>query len=417
MNKSPSFVGVDPATGRFHLENKPYHFMGTNFWYGMPLGSPGQTGDRARLIRELDALDRLGVRNLRILAASEGPNTEPWRMVGALQTSPGEYDEQQLLGLDFLLAEMAKRHMKAIVVLGNMWQWSGGFAAYVAWVTQGEDIPYPGHSNDPEAWARFQAYSSRFFHLPAAKRLYCRHLETIVSRVNTLTGDSYTDDPTIMAWQLANEPRGELNDNAYYEWVKESSELLKKLDQNHLVSIGSEGVTPWTTTLDNRFEEVHQLPGIDYATFHIWVQNWNWYDPKKGNATLEKAIGDEVMPYIAHHVQVARKLRVPIVLEEFGISRAAGSCDPVAKTDIRDQYYGHIFNVVAEHVEQESPLCGVNFWAWSGEGRPASPGADWSTGDPYTGDPPHEPQGWYGVYDRDQTTHSVIEFHAKRINS
>src|ERR1044072_3059109 len=38
----------------FLLDGKPYYYAGANLWYGMYLGSPGRTGNRARLIKELD---------------------------------------------------------------------------------------------------------------------------------------------------------------------------------------------------------------------------------------------------------------------------------------------------------------------------------------------------------------------------
>ena len=75
------------------------------------------------------------------MAASEGPNTEPYRMVPALMVSPGDYDESVLDGLDFFLAEVGKREMKAVMVLNNYWQWSGGMGQYVSW-SEGTSIPY-----------------------------------------------------------------------------------------------------------------------------------------------------------------------------------------------------------------------------------------------------------------------------------
>jgi mannan endo-1,4-beta-mannosidase len=59
---------------QFILDGKPYYFVGTNFWYGCYLGSTGQTGNSARLIRELDRLKSVGINNLRILGASEASN-------------------------------------------------------------------------------------------------------------------------------------------------------------------------------------------------------------------------------------------------------------------------------------------------------------------------------------------------------
>ena len=63
------FVAVE--NGRLALDGKPYRFTGANLWYGAWLGSPGATGDRQRLKRELDRLKALGVTNLRVLGAGE----------------------------------------------------------------------------------------------------------------------------------------------------------------------------------------------------------------------------------------------------------------------------------------------------------------------------------------------------------
>ena len=102
--KKADFVTVDGT--HFKIGSKDYYYLGTNFWYGLNLGSKGKGGDRARLIRELDRLKAMGITNLRIMAASEGPDTEPYRMVPALQTAPGIYNEEVLDGLDYLLHEM-----------------------------------------------------------------------------------------------------------------------------------------------------------------------------------------------------------------------------------------------------------------------------------------------------------------------
>jgi mannan endo-1,4-beta-mannosidase len=116
------FVSVKGT--KFILNNRPYTFMGTNFWYALNLGSKGKGGDRERLKRELDKLKSLKVNNLRIMAATEGPNDIPYRVVPAMQIAPGQYDMKVVDGLDFLLFEMGKRQMKAVMVLNNFWNWS-----------------------------------------------------------------------------------------------------------------------------------------------------------------------------------------------------------------------------------------------------------------------------------------------------
>ena len=43
--------------GTHFIDNgKPSCYTGTNLWYGCYIGSPGETGDRPRLLRELDSL-------------------------------------------------------------------------------------------------------------------------------------------------------------------------------------------------------------------------------------------------------------------------------------------------------------------------------------------------------------------------
>ncbi|MBC7667555.1 MAG: mannanase, partial [Gemmatimonadaceae bacterium] len=49
--RAKGFVTV--RDGHLTLDGKPYRFVGANLWYGAWLGSPGKTGDRARLGREL----------------------------------------------------------------------------------------------------------------------------------------------------------------------------------------------------------------------------------------------------------------------------------------------------------------------------------------------------------------------------
>ena len=125
------FIKVE--NGQFIRNGKPYYYIGTNYWYGAILGSKGEEGNRKRLIEELDLMKANGIDNLRVLAGAEGPDDEPRRVSPALQTSPGVYNIQLLDGLDFLLAEMAKRKMVAILFLNNAWEWSGGFSQYVSW--------------------------------------------------------------------------------------------------------------------------------------------------------------------------------------------------------------------------------------------------------------------------------------------
>jgi mannan endo-1,4-beta-mannosidase len=99
------------------------------------------------------------------------------------------------------------------------------------------------------------------------------------------------------------------------------------------------------------------------------------------------------------------------VLEEFGLARDGWSADskynPAATTTHRDRYYQALYAAVETAMARSDPLAGDGFWAWSGEARPAGSG--------WTGDPPHEPRGWYSVYDTDETTRQVVVQHAANV--
>jgi len=59
-------------------------------------------------------------------------------------------------------------------------------------------------------------------------------------------GFSIRNDPTIMAWELANEPRGFHNNAAAFNtWLDDTVAHIKSLDPNHLVTTGCEGDTPY----------------------------------------------------------------------------------------------------------------------------------------------------------------------------
>ena len=118
-----------PAEG--YSDATSCYYIGTNFWYGAILGSDTEYGDRQRLAAELDSLKSLGISNLRVLVGGDGPEGIPSQIEPSLQTAPGVYDEDVFEGLDWLLAEMGRRKMSAVLYLNNAWEWSGGYARYL----------------------------------------------------------------------------------------------------------------------------------------------------------------------------------------------------------------------------------------------------------------------------------------------
>ncbi|HEY6952966.1 MAG TPA: mannanase, partial [Bacteroidota bacterium] len=326
FERSDDFVRVQ-GTQLFH-NGSPYYFAGTNMWYGCYLGSPGSTGDRPRLLRELDSLKSYGFTNVRALAASEQSALRR-SVKPAIQTAPGVVDDSLLQGLDFFLAQMSRRGMHAVLYLGNYWEWSGGMSQYNVWSG--------AHAVDPEdttqGWGAFMDFSATFYANPKSQKLYRNYLRMIIERKNTVNGRRYACDPTIMAWQLANEPRpgrehgsGEKNLSAFCKWIDETAMYIHSLDTNHIVSSGSEG-TIGTLRSEDLFVQAFQTPHIDYLTFHLWPRNWGWFNPERWEETLPASEAN-AKSYIEQHLALARKIGKPIVMEEFGLDRDNGSIFP-----------------------------------------------------------------------------------------
>src|SRR4029077_12847195 len=124
---------------------------------------------------------------------------------------------------DFLLDEMAKRDMKAVLYLNNFWQWSGGMSQYMAWAN-GKPVMDPDVTGD---WNAFMDTSASCYREPKAQQAFLQVVDKLIRRKNSVNGRAYADDPTIMAWQLANEPRPGSDANAsphfdvFIKWIDE----------------------------------------------------------------------------------------------------------------------------------------------------------------------------------------------------
>ena len=402
------FVRV--RNGRFELRGRPHFYVGANMWFGCYVADAALPDGRARLVRELDRLQSIGATNVRLLAGSE---TSP--LVGAIPRgitrAPHDYDEDLLCGLDFCLAEMARRDMRGILFLSNYWQWSGSFAQYVRWVT-GETIPDPDKPVMAKGdWHAFMQFSARFYQTPAAVELYRDYVRQLIHRKNTVNGRIYREDPAIMTWELANEPRPCADDSTmakdvpiFCDWVDGTARFIHAEDENHLVCTGSEGV--WgCLEKPEVFVAAHKTPAIDYVTVHMWLKNWGWLKSAQLGPDFEVAAGRAHDHVEMHNALATDTLKKPLVLEEFGLPRDLENYSPDSTTSTRDEYYRRMFDQVSESCRAGRSLQAANFWAWAGEGRATSPEKSAGT---FLGDPPCEPQGLNSVFDSDKTTLTVI---------
>ncbi len=402
--QKPSFVRVED--GQFVCEDYPSHYVGTNFWYGAILGSEGVGGDRARLEAELDTLKSLGMTNLRVLVGGDGPDGIPTRVSPTLQKEPGVYNDTIFRGLDYLLAEMAERGMKAVLYINNSWEWSGGYGMYLEWAGAGKalipaEVGYTAYCNAV----------SEFVTNEKAKELFYNHVRHVVSRTNTVTGKPYKDDPAIFSWQIGNEPRcfrpDSVGQAAFVDFMWTTAALIKSLDPNHMVSSGSEGKHGCETSIE-LFEKVHSCPDIDYMNIHIWPYNWSWVRENTLDTNLPIAI-ENTDKYIDEHIAVAEKYGKPVVLEEFGFPRDGFQFAQGSPTTSRDAYYKHVFGRIEESAKEGGLFAGLNFWGWGGLAGQSETNLYWQPGDDYCGDPAQEQQGLNSVYACDESTVAIIK--------
>ena len=79
---------------------------------------------------------------------------------------------------------------------------------------------------------------------------------------------------------------------------------------------GSGWASSWPVSTGNDFLPNHMAAGIDYASIHMWPDNWGRTDFAFGQA------------WLAAHIADTRYLGKPLVLEEFGKTVGARSLAP-----------------------------------------------------------------------------------------
>jgi mannan endo-1,4-beta-mannosidase len=303
-----SNVGVVQARdGHFVLNGAPFRFVGTNaYWMAvmLALGSQRHVDDQMALAQTL------GFTVMRTWGFSDGAHNEGVPPERALQPSPGVYNEVAFRALDYVLHRADLAGIRLLIPLVNGNPSYGGAAQYVAWCAPG-------------------AGERAFYENASCKQMYRSYVSYVLNRRNTYNGRLYKDDPTVFAWELANEPHivdgAEPTGGVMRAWVAEMAAFYKSIDPLHMVATGEEGydVTPAGYSPLTRYNGQAWLfdgnkgisfsantadPNIDFGSIHVYPEYWAL--TAAGGAT-----------WIADHARIARQLGKPLVLGEFGASR------------------------------------------------------------------------------------------------
>lgn len=330
----------------FILNGSPYYANGFNAYWLMYMASdPSQRHLVSNVFSEASSH---GLSVARTWAFSDAGDR-------ALQTSPGSYNEQTFKGLDFVVAEARRHGIKLILSLANNYESFGGKKQYVNWArSQGQYL-----SSDDD-----------FFSNPVVKGFYKNHIKTVLNRHNTINGVMYKNDPTIMAWELMNEPRctSDPSGKTIQAWISEMAAHVKSIDPNHMLEAGLEGFYgsshPEKMSLNPGFNigtdfiANNQIPGIDFATVHTYPDQWL----PKANEEGQLAF---VNNWLSTHIEDAQNiLRKPILLAEFGKSMQ----DPGFSTYQRDQLFNSVYYKIYSSAKRGGPATGGLFWQLLTEG-------------------------------------------------
>ena len=230
---------------------------------------------------------------------------------------------------------------------------AGGAIAYVKWAhAAGERAPDGSHLHRRED----------FFTSDLCRSWFKRFISHLLSRVNTVTGAAYRDDPAIFAWELVNEPRyqGDDTGDVLQRWIEEMAAHAKSVDANHMLTVGAEGfygaASPsragdnpisGAARMGSDFVRNFAVSDVDFACVHVWADLWLYCDEECKLRFLDG--------WITGHLEEARNtFAKPVLLEEFGKWKPLGT---------RDAFFRRAFQLsLPPDTPVPSHAGGVLFW-------------------------------------------------------
>ncbi|KAM7517199.1 hypothetical protein LguiA_006782 [Lonicera macranthoides] len=325
---------------QFMLNGSPYYGNGFNAYWLMYMASdPSQ---RNKVSSAFEESKKHGLTIARTWAFSDGGNNP-------LQYSPASYNEQMFQGLDFVISEARSYGIKIILSLVNNYENFGGKKQYVDWARgEGQSI-----TSDDD-----------FFTNSVVKGYYKNHIKSVLTRKNSINGIAYKDDPTIMAWELMNEPRctSDPSGRTIQAWITEMASYLKSIDSNHLLEAGLEGFygesVPQKQQFNPNFQigtdfiANNQISDIDFATVHSYPDQWL----TDANDESQLSFLDN---WLNNHIQDAENiLKKPILFTEFGKSGK----DAGFSTTQRDQMFDTVYSTIYTSARGGGAAAGGMFW-------------------------------------------------------
>jgi mannan endo-1,4-beta-mannosidase len=342
---------VKQAGPELRLNGKIFRFAGTNNYYLMYKSrfmvddvlqaAAGSGFSVIRLWGSLDIGNQDGSNSIQ--GKADGVYFQYWD-----GTQPAYNDGTDgLQHLDYVLYRAGQLGLKVVIPFVNNWSAFGGMDQYVRW--------------------RGGQFHDDFYTDPMIRTWFKNWIAHLLNRTNTYTGVQYKNDPTIMTWELANEPRcigsgvyprsSACDTQTLIAWADDISHFIKRVDGKHLISVGDEGfycipgATDWTENCGEGVDTLAfaRLEKIDVMSFHLYPDGWG-KDAAWGTAWIQRHFAD------------ARELHKPAMLGEFGL------LDKTARNTVYKQWTDAVF---------QSGGSGALYWILSGKQDDGSLYADY----------------------------------------
>ena len=349
-----SFVQRDGA--RLTLTGRPFYAVGANCYY---LHDLAVHGDTVHLVEVLRTARELGFTAIRTWAFNDGTDSTN---SAVMQFAPGHYNERALRALDYVVAKAKEYSLRLVLTFVDNWDYYGGMNQYVRWLN-GTSLPkgslqtesvVPSTTITSVGKRSYLAQPTSlythddFYRHATIKQWYKNYVSMLLNRFNVYTGRAYKNEPAIILWELANEPRSsDPSGNLIAGWIQEMATFIKQIDRTHCVGTGEEGHdvqgTPYTTTLFAAQQWMFngstgisyikniQLDAIDVASVHFYPEDWGF---------APGAVSD----WIQDHQRLALGQQKPLLIGEVGIRRQrAPFFDAVSSTAFSENISGLIF--------------------------------------------------------------------------
>ncbi|XP_028761693.1 mannan endo-1,4-beta-mannosidase 2 isoform X1 [Neltuma alba] len=344
FDKEPQLAFVTRNGTQFVLDGEAFYINGWNSYWLMSQAVDEFSRYRVQEILQTGA--KMGLSVCRTWAFNDGD-------YNALQTSPGQFNEQVFKALDYVIAEARQHGIRLLLSLVNNLQPYGGKTQYVNWAWQ-EGIGLSS-SNDS------------FFFDPSIRSYFKNYIKTILTRKNTITGIEYRNDPVIFGWELINEPRcmSDPSGDTLQEWIEEMASFVKAIDKNHLVTVGLEGfygphdpksltVNPedWASKLGSDFIRNSKVSNIDFTSVHIYPDQW-FHDQ-----LFEDQLKFVSKWMLSHMEDGDKVLKRPVLFSEYGWS----DMNQNFSTAEREKMYKTILNIIYKSAKRKRSGAGVLVW-------------------------------------------------------